>query len=290
MCRKRNSSAFYGILLLAVLLSACGPREPEEPGWDLTGLVISINEERGTLLVDHDEIPGYMPRMVMEFRVAPGDLEVVEEGMTIRARMLLDDQGYRLERIWPVDPVSDRIVEEAARTLRRDTHTRGRAAYREIGENLPDFALYDQSGRVVEPRRFRGRPMVVNFIFSRCPDPYMCPAATVQMKQLQDRARELEIDDLELISITLDPEYDTPGVLAQYARNYGIDTSNFSFLTGPESAIQDLMRQLGVLAFPDDGLIQHTLATLLIDRDGRIIHRADGTRWEVDDFVTRLLP
>ena len=95
-------------------------------------------------------------------------------------------------------------------------------------------------------------------------------------------------DNLQLISITLDPEYDTPGILNAYASSRGIDTANFSFLTGPEPAILDLMSQLGVLAFPEDGLIRHTLATILIDEKGRIIYRTDTSGWEPEEFLKRL--
>ena len=70
---------------------------------------------------------------------------------------------------------------QAGAALRQDTVIRGRNAYREIGENLPDFALYDQNGGVVQPDRFRGRQIVLNFIFTRCPDPKMCPASTAKM-------------------------------------------------------------------------------------------------------------
>ncbi len=254
----------------------------------MTGAIISVSEERQALLVDHDEIPGYMPAMTMEFKVASGDLANARAGMRIRGVIYEAGDGFHLEEIWPVGDAGSRIVDEAARVLRQDTVTRGRAAYREVGEQLPDFALYDQSGEVVQAARFRGRQIALNFIFTRCPDATMCPASTMKMIQLQELAKEAGIPGFELVSITLDPEFDTPGVLRQYAEQRGIDTGNFSFLTGPESAIKDLMSQLGVLAFQDGPLITHTLATVLIDERGRIIHRVDGSQWRPEDFASRL--
>ena len=165
---------------------------------------------------------------------------------------------------------------------------RGSAAYREVGEKIPDFALYDQDGRVVSAGRFRGRQIMLNFIYSRCPVATMCPAATLRMMAVQKAARAAGVKNLELISITLDPANDTPGVLRDYAVGRAIDTSNFSFLTGPEPAIRDLLRQFGVIAEFQDGLLKHTLATLLIDEQGRIIHRADGSEWLVDEFVEKM--
>lgn len=277
-------------LSIAIVLTGCGPGDGdgEGPGYALTGQVIGVDAERQTVLVDHDEIPGYMPRMVMEFAVAPGDLKWIQDGMHVRARMIQTEEGYRLEQVWPADAQNDAIVEQTGAALRQDTVIRGRGAYREVGENLPDFALYDQDGRVVLPARFEGKQLVLNFIFTRCPDPKMCPASTAKMMQVQAAGRENGISNLQLISITLDPEYDTPGVLNTYASARGIDTANFSFLTGPETAILDLMTQLGVLAFPEDGLLRHTLATLLIDEQGRIIYRSDGSDWDPREFLKRM--
>jgi protein SCO1/2 len=104
----------------------------------------------------------------------------------------------------------------------------------------------------------------------------------------QRMAAEAGAKDIEFVSITLDPAYDTPGVLKEYAVLRGIDTANFSFLTGPDAAVRDLLTQFGVIAELKGELIQHTLATLLIGADGKIVHRADGSAWEPKDFVARM--
>jgi protein SCO1/2 len=292
---RLRTPARLSVLLLgfALLVAGCGGGSADgddlgEGRHRLTGVVLSVSEERRALLVDHDEIPGYMPRMTMEFKVGSGDLALARPGMRIRGVIYEAGDGFHLEQMWPTDDAGSRIVDEAARVLRQDTVTRGRAAYREVGEQLPDFALYDQNGDVAQPVRFRGKQIVLNFIFTRCPDATMCPASTMKMMQLQQMAREAGVPNLQLISITLDPEYDTPGVLRQYAELRGIDTGNFSFLTGPERAIKDLMAQLGVLAFAEGPLINHTLATVLIDENGKIVHRVDGSQWQPGDFAKRL--
>jgi protein SCO1/2 len=224
----------------------------------------------------------------MEFRVTPGDLAIAAEGARIRGVLHKRDGVYYLDHIWPAGGGDEAAIRAAGKNLRQDTVIRGSAAYRAIGENLPDFALYDQNGGVVNASRYHGKQIVLNFIFTRCPDAEMCPASTAKMMQLQSAARERGIDDFELISITLDPEFDSPGVLHDYAKSRGIDTSNFSFLTGPETAVKDLMAQLGVLAFQDGPLIKHTLSTVMIGKDGRILYREDGSKWKVSDFAKRL--
>ncbi|MCW5550301.1 MAG: SCO family protein [Opitutaceae bacterium] len=284
-------------LTLAGLLAAgCGRQEEAPavvadtgPRYPLTGEILDVDVERRILIVRHDEIPGYMPEMVMEFGVSAGDAANARPGQLIRAEMIPSDTGnYRLEKIWPDDRVAAAVVAAGTNALRQDTAIRGRRAYREVGENLPDFALYDQSGAVVQSARFRGKQIMLNFIFTRCPVATMCPAATQKMMETQRLAREAGVANLELVSITLDPVYDTPGVLKEYADARGIDTGNFSFLTGPEGAIKDLLAQFGVITEFQGPILNHTLATILINEQGRIIHRFDGSNWEPRDFVAKM--
>ena len=263
--------------------------KPKEARYPLTGEIVRVDAAKRVLIVQHDEIKGYMPAMTMEFNVSAGDAALAKPGQKIRAEMVSPPDGeLRLEKIWPADKATADTVAAVALQLRQDTHTRGKGAYREIGETVPDFALYDQSGRVVQSSRFRGKQIMINFIFTRCPIATMCPAATIKMINVQRLAREAAVPNLELISITLDPTFDTPGVLKEYADVRGIDTKNFSFLTGPATAIKDLLTQFGVIAEFEGDLIKHTLTTLLIDANGKIAHRADGSMWEPTEFVAKL--
>ncbi|MEY4005534.1 MAG: hypothetical protein RLZZ221_1630 [Verrucomicrobiota bacterium] len=297
-----NTAARLAVAAFACLVAGCGrapapgdsapaaAKASEAERHALTGEILRVETERKVLIVRHDEIKGYMPAMTMEFLVSEGDLALARPGQRIRADMIPSKDGdFRLERIWPDErSIEARTIATGAMQLRQDTHTRGKNAYREVGEGAPDFTLYDQEGRIVQGSRFRGRHIMLNFIFSRCPVPTMCPAATAKMITVQRLAREAGVRDLELISITLDPANDTPGVLREYASVRGIDTSNFSFLTGPEGAIRDLLTQFGVITQLQGDILQHTLATLLIDPQGRIAHRTDGSQWEPQDFVRRM--
>jgi protein SCO1/2 len=294
-----RSHALSWLLLAALAGSVAGCRrgdteatdiaEDSGPRYPLTGEVLKVDPERRTLLVNHDEIPGYMPAMTMEFTASLGDIANARPGQRIQAELVPSDTGdFLLEKIWPADPVATTAIEAAARALNQDTVTRGRRAYREVGENLPDFALYDQNGEVVSAARFRGKQIMLNFIFTRCPVATMCPAATANMMTAQRLAREAGVTDVEFISITLDPEYDTPGVLREFALTRGIDTTNFSLLTGPERAIKNLLTQFGLITELKGSILNHTLATLLIDAHGRIVWRVDGSQWSPPEFVRRM--
>ena len=261
---------------------------PAEKRFPITGEIVKVDAARDTLLVHHSEIKGYMPAMTMEFKVTKGDLAIAKEGQHIRAELVDRPDAFYLEKIWPDDAATQRALDAAAKALAQDTTMRGKEAYREIGETLPEFTLLDQEGRAVAGSRFRGRQIVLNFIFTRCPIATMCPAATERMAALQKAAQAAGAKNFELVSISLDPEYDTPGVLKDYAQLRGLDTSNWSFLTGPDAAVRHLLAQLGVIREFEGATIKHTLATVLINEEGKIAYRVDGSTWPVEDFVRRL--
>ncbi|MGA3007032.1 MAG: SCO family protein [Opitutaceae bacterium] len=282
---------------LLTLLAACSRSEstasiddgpPGEKRWPLRGQIVSIDAGHKTLRVQHEEIAGLMPAMTMDYPVGPGDLANAKPGERIRGLLVQAGGDFRLERILPDDASDNATMAAAAQALRQDTMVRGPHPYREVGETVPDFALYDQEGRVVQMSRFRGKQIMLNFIYTRCPIATMCPASTAKMIMTQQLARKTGVKNLELVSISMDPAYDTPGVLKDYAQARGIDLSNFSFLTGPPSAVQDLLAQFGVIAEFKDGLLNHTLATLLIDENGTIVWRADGGEWEPSEFVGKM--
>jgi protein SCO1/2 len=99
---------------------------------------------------------------------------------------------------------------------------------------VPAFALTDQAGRTLSDRDLRGAPWVANFIFTRCPS--ACPMLTAKFKALQGELRDLR--GVRYVSISVDPEHDTPAVLAAYARRFSADTRRWTFLTGPLEDIE----------------------------------------------------
>jgi protein SCO1/2 len=261
---------------------------PAEKRYVLKGEIVTVKPAEQVLVIHHDAIPDYMPSMTMEFKVGPGDLAIARPGQRIRGEMHVEGGDVFLEKIWPDDTLTVAQLDAATNALAQDTAMRGKEAYREVGETAPDFTLVDQEGRAVAMNRFRGKQVMMNFIFTRCPVANMCPASTMRMMAVQKAAREAGITNLELVSISFDPAHDSPGVLKEYAGARGIDTSNFTILTGPDAAVRQLLAQMGIIREFEGETIKHTLATLLINEQGKIIHRADGSQWDVPEFVGRM--
>ena len=143
-----------------------------------------------------------------------------------------------------------------------------------------DFALYNQRGLVTQSSNLQGGYVVMNFIFTRCMVARMCPLSTQKMRTLAGLLSKASDLPVRLLSVTLDPEYDTPGVFEEYARAYDFPAGSIDFLTGPEQAVSDLKAQLGVLAKADDKLIiNHTMMVIVADPLGKISYQVPGSAW-----------
>ncbi len=290
-CSKRAALlVFLALWAVAGFLGCAQRNESQEDdsalGHPLLGVVLRADEASGTLTVEHEDIPGFMPAMTMDFRVRPGDAKMAQPGMRIRARMTRDeDGGFRLERIWPVDEAGAAEMRAAGERLAKQAKALSAGYYYGEGDALPDFALVDQYGRTVTAATLEGKAFVLNFIFTRCTDAKMCPLSTFKMAQLQRLVAAEGLRGLEFLSVTLDPVYDTPGVLRDYADGYGIDGANFRFLTGPKEQVQLMLRSLAVTRIGEGVDIVHSLATVLVDGSRRIVLRSEKSAWEPEAYL-----
>jgi protein SCO1 len=152
----------------------------------------------------------------------------------------------------------------------------------------PDFSLTSQDGAPVSLGDFRGKVLAVTFIFTSCAD--ACPLLTAKMAQVQDALGADFGTKISFISITVDPEHDTPAVLKEYARNFGVDFKGWAFLTGTVEAIDDVTDRYGVFASQAAASdIDHTFLTSLIDQGGNIRVQYLGVRFDPEEFRRDLL-
>ena len=287
-----NSFCFTPFLLLVAILCTTVNESPGTiPATDLPRTIRckverSIPELPGLVVTN---VEGYeLTDGILEVRVGPGDAQLGWDSRMIQGTLSISDGKLRLERIRPADSEIEATMQEINRRLRADTSSRQQRQFRKEGDTMPGFALYNQQGHLLLSDSLKGTWVVMNFAFTRCMMQEMCPAQTARMVELQHLAKEQGIEGLRQITITLDPDYDTPGILTQYAQAKGADTTTYQFLTGPEPAILDLLKQFGVIAYESKAIIDHTVTTLLFDPGGRIVLRKDGNRWNAQDFLDRI--
>ena len=214
-----------------------------------------------------------------------GDLEIAW-AKQVRCTLVQRDGKLSAEGVVSADPEELRQEQQVVEGLRRDTFERGRIVMRGANDLMPMMALWDQDGQFRLKKDFLGAPLAINFVFTSCQNARMCPASTSAMRKLADElAKRPTLANVRLLTITFDPEVDTPGMLRTYAQGYGIDFKRHSFLTGREAHIKDLMRHYGILTTRSDGTILHNAALVLVSPEGRIVQRREGAVFDSADVA-----
>jgi protein SCO1/2 len=228
------------------------------------GVVHEVSQEERQALIDHEDIPGLMPAMTMNFAVYDREL---------------------LESFKPGDVIDFELTAERGSFFITAASVVGKVEAEEgwsrMGEGLvpsdpaPPFELGDVSGETVSLAGLAGRVLLVDFIFTRCPGP--CPSLTSGHVSVQRALAPTVREATHFVSISIDPERDTPADLEAYARARGADLSDWSFLTGSPEVVAKVLQAYGVGTGRDtNGEIEHVLATFLIDPGGRIVKRYIG--------------
>jgi len=223
-------------------------------------------------------------------RFSEGDRKVGWVGRLVRYEVVTEGSETLARGVVSADPEELRRVAEVTDVLRRETVDKGRMVTRMPNELMPNMALWDQDGRLVMKKDLLGHAIALNFVFTSCRVARMCPASTACMKSLGDRlAKDPAAAGIRLVTITFDPETDTPGQLRAYADGYGIDHARHRFLTGDSGQIKDLMRHYGIQTLRDDGTIVHNAALIVITPEGRIAFRNEGPSFDPEEIARRLL-
>ena len=255
-----------GLALAAALaLFACG-----RDTFDARGVVRAVRTEERQVTIEHSDIPGLMPAMTMSFDVADAALLAgIAPGQFVEFRIARE--GDRFEIVALEAPGADPDAAGAA-----GVSGGGDDPLAVAGEPAPDFALIAQDARPLSLAALRGKVVLLDFVYTRCPGP--CPILTGIHEDVRDGLSEVDRAAVQLVSITLDPEHDTPAVLRAWASARRIETQGWSFATGPAADVDAVVRAYGVGSVRQpNGEIEHTVATFLIDRDGNIAKRYLGT-------------
>jgi protein SCO1/2 len=240
----------------------------------LHGVVLTVLPGKQQAIVRHDPY-GEMPAMSMLFALSARDAARLREGDRIDATV--DERGS-------AETLSNvRVVAHAVAA--RQPELRSMTLLR-TGDALPAISLVDQNGRPFTFADFRGKTVLLSFIYTRCRDTRMCPLISAHFHQLQQR---LDGSAYHLVEVTLDPAFDRPPVLANYAGRFDADASRWTIGTGDPHAVLNFAAQFGIVPFPDPsvGLI-HSERTALIDRNGRIADFMDEAGWNPDNVLARL--
>lgn len=265
-------------LLVAIAVSGCARH------FATTGLVLNVDRTRSVATISHEPIPGFMTAMAMPFELeGPARSVPIAPGDRVRVRLSVTRSRSWIDRVELISaaPLDAGLQQTPAAPM-----------LVVVGSPVPDFTLVDQSGDPVSLSHFRGKVVVVNFIYTRCPLPDYCPRMVSQFRAVRDRFAGVMGRDLVLLTVSFDPQYDTPERLREYAARHDSGGPAWRFLTGDADRIERLCAALGVQYWAEEGLITHSLQTAVIDRVGRLAANVEGkefTSKQLGDLIEAVL-
>jgi protein SCO1/2 len=254
-----------------------------------------VDRPHQTIDVSCQAIPGYMNAMEMSFPVRPRTaLDGLQPGMMIEFTLAVEKHSAYVEniRIHRYESADQEPMEVRQLQLVESLVVPTREAALEVGQPVPDFTLIDQTRQNMTFSKLAGKVVAITFIYTSCPLPNYCFRLSNNFSLLRKRFVARMDRDLVLLSITFDPEHDQPEVLASYARTWKSDAKGWYFLTGPTPEVQKVCRMFGMNFWPDEGLMTHSLHTVIVGRDGKVVANLEGnefTAQQLGDFVEAVL-
>ena len=238
--------------------------------------------------LQHDAVPGFMGAMTMPYKLQ--DAQIAHElhpGDVIRARLLVDKTGdgdYRNARL---DELA--VLAEARPNFKPESSYNVPKA----GEAIPDFHFINQDGKPIQLSQFRGRALLITFIYTRCPLNDFCPKMSRNFAAIQQTlsADPGMLDRTELLSLSFDPAFDTPSVLRAYGTTYtaGAGFAHWQFAVPTKATLSEVEHffNMGVTT-GSDGAVMHSLSTVLVGPDGKIAAWYPGNDWKPQDVIAQI--
>ena len=274
-----------GIILAAALaVTACGRTPPPARQYELKGQIVGISPERQEVLVSHEDIPGFMSAMTMPYKVeGPELLEGKAPGDLVTATLVVEEVNAYLSTLTKTGHAPIENAPPAPLITASDLLA--------VGDVAPDHVLIDQDKTPRLMISLRGHRVALTFMYTRCPLPDFCPRMDRNFVEVQRIiAQTPALADVRLVSVTLDPEFDTPAVLKAHATALQADPSRWHLVTGDRDEVAAFAKRFGVTSEPGapGAMLLHNLRTAVIDADGRLATIHSGTMWTPAELVADL--
>jgi protein SCO1/2 len=291
-----KTQRFVSTLAAALLLAAAAACRREAPApakeplkqFHVKGVIQRVDRPRSEITIAHEAVPGFMDAMTMTFPVRddPQVIAILAPGDKIEATLSLQGDQYWLEKILTKGFVPTPAASSAAAGTAPGAITPVPNRGISVGDPVPDFALVDQTGATVRLSQMRGEPVAVTFLYTRCPIATACPMTTAKFSRLQASLEEKGFG--RLLAVTVDPEHDTPAVLADYAKKAGADPKRWKFLTGAPKDVAEVASKFGILYYPDKGQVVHGQGVAVVDPRGRLATIYYGETWQPEHILRDL--
>ncbi|HYJ87560.1 MAG TPA: SCO family protein [Pyrinomonadaceae bacterium] len=291
MIKKTFSLTFLLLFSALSFFAACTRQPTLSPNarkFDFKGKVVSVDKSLRLLSIAHEEIKDYMPPMTMSFKVKDNWVfQIVKPGDQVAAAYIVDGADSWLEEVVITNESSD------------TTSTVSGASEPKVGDEVPNYRLVNQDGKAIRIQDYKGKTLLLTFIFTRCQDPNQCTLMSAHFAALNQELQKQPAlyDKTHLLSISFDPEYDTPKVLRSYgAANTGKYTDetfdHWEFASGSPDEVKGIAQFFGLRYHKDEQTgneqIIHSLRTAIIGPDSKIIKIYRGNEWKPDEVLKDL--
>jgi protein SCO1/2 len=252
-------------------------------------MILTVDHTHHRFVASCQPIPGFMEAMSMPFDVRDAkELDGLVPGNIVDFTLVVDESSSYAEhvKIHPyVSAEQDPWLARQLKLLRNLSSQKSAPEPLEIGSAVPNFTLTDQARQQVSLSQFAGKVVAINFIYTSCALPTYCFRMANNFGVIQRKLKDRLGRDLVLLTVTFDPQRDTPEVLAHYAHTWKADPQTWHFLTGPLSEVRHVTGMFGMDFFPDEGLMNHSLHTVVIDRHGKVVANIEGNQFTADQLV-----
>ena len=291
--------AKYVLLTVLVLALGCGVQQSGEhrtaqaqsdtnvQRFEVKGVVQEVKAAEKKAVIRHEEIPNYMPAMTMPLDVKnTNELTGLVAGDEITFTMVVTDDDGWIENIKKTG--ASQVVTPPKRPstrLVRDVEPL------EVGDKMPNYTFTNALGQTVNLSDLAGQAYAFTFIFTRCPFPTFCPRMNSNFEQVYELLSKNPNapTNWHLLSITLDPDYDTPERLRAYSANYKGDPKKWNWLTGAMIEIDAITEQVGLAFSFENNTINHNLRTVVVDAQGIIRQIMWGNEWTAEELAEGLI-
>src|SRR2546421_10361409 len=288
MIRIKSCLLLFITAALAFTFLSCAGRNPNEKRYPIKGTVVAVNKPVPTLTTKHEDFPGHRPAMTMEFKIkGDADLQVMKAGDAITGTLVVDDTSSWIEVT---------TITEGGAKLTPTTVVPGEP---KPGDEIPDFELINQDGNRIHLAQYRGQALALTFVYTRCPQPDQCTLMSNNFAAI-DEGLQKQPDvyaKTHLLTISFDPDYDTPKVMRSYGAShsgrYSDETfQHWEFLTGSKDEVKGIAQFFGLRYFHDtesaDEQVIHSLRTAVIGPDGKLVKLYRGNEWKPAEIVSDL--
>ncbi|MDX6383265.1 MAG: hypothetical protein QOK48_838 [Blastocatellia bacterium] len=291
MIKTRSSPALIILLLVSLVLvsSSCRPRRSaNEKRYPIKGKVVAVSPTDHTITIAHEDIVGYMPGMTMPFKIKnEADLQMVKPGDQVTGTLVVDDLNSWVE-------IASTI--EGGPPLIQNADVPGEP---KPGTPVPDFGLVNQDGKRIHLAEYRGKMLLITFVYTRCPQPDQCTLMSNNFAAIDQALKQQPdlYDKTHLLTITFDPDYDTPKVMRSYGAShtgrYSDETfQHWEFATGSKDEVKGIAQFFGLRYYhdteSDEDQVMHTLRTAIVGGDGKLLKLYRGNEWKPDEIINDL--